>query len=137
MILADVMDEIATRLRTIPALAGRTFAYPPGSVRPPAAVVSYPENYEYGYTGARGADRIRPLPVVIVVGKPTDRGARDALSDYVDGAGAKSVKAVLESGTYTALHVVTVERVEFDTITIGQTDYLAAMFDLDIVGPGG
>jgi hypothetical protein len=54
----------------------------------------------------------------------------------VDGSGASSVKAVLESGTYTAFEAVRVTGGEFDTVTIGGTDYLAVAFDLDIVGRG-
>jgi hypothetical protein len=31
---------------------------------------------------------------------------------------------------------VRVTRAEFDVVTIGGTDYLAALFDLDIIGDG-
>jgi hypothetical protein len=55
---------------------------------------------------------------------------------YCAGSGASSIKAVLEAGTYTAFDTVRVARVEFDVLTIGGTDYLAALFDLDIIGDG-
>jgi hypothetical protein len=97
MNLADVMDAVGDRLDTIAGL--RVFAYPPGSVTPPAAVVSYPEGIEFDATYGRGSDRMT-LPVVVVVGKASDRAARDKLGAYCDGSGASSVKAVLESGEY-------------------------------------
>lgn len=133
MNLADVMDAIADRVDTIGGL--RVHNHPPGKVTPPAAVVAYPETYTYDATYGRGMDRLT-LPLVLVVGKATDRSARDELGAYVDGAGARSVKTVLEGGTYTAFHTVRVTGVDFDVVTIGGTDYLAALFDLDIAGSG-
>lgn len=136
MILKDVMDELAARLNTVPSLTGRVYAYAPGSVRAPAAVVAYPEQIIYDFTGRRGADRIRPLPIVVMVGRPTEKSARDAASAYLSGAGAESIKAVVESGTYLAFHTVRVESADLDVVKMGGSDYLAAMFDLDIVGSG-
>lgn len=133
MNLADVMQAVSDRLDTIDGL--RCFAYPPGTVSPPAAVVSYPDTYTYDETYGRGMDRLK-LPVVVVVGKVSDRSARNQLGAYVDGSGAASVKAVLESGTYTAFDSVRVESVEFDVVTIAGTDYMAGLFTLDIAGSG-
>lgn len=133
MDLATVMDQISARLDTIAGL--RCFAYPPGSVTPPAAIVTYPDTYTYDQTYGRGMDRMT-LPVVVVVGKATDRTARDRLGAYCDGSGTSSVKTVLESGTYTAFDDVRVTGAEFDVYTLGGTDYLAAIFDCDIAGSG-
>ena len=131
--LADVMDEIATQLDTITGL--RVFAYPPDALHPPAAVVSYPDAYTFDGTYVRGMDRMS-LPVVVVVGKVSDRASRDELGAYADGSGSASVKAVVEAGTYTAFGTVRVESVEFDVVTIAGIDYMAALFTLDIVGTG-
>ena len=133
MNLADVMDEVAAALGTITGL--RVHAHPPGQVHPPAAVVSYPETYTFDGTYGRGMDRLT-LPVVVVVGKASDRGARDALAAYADGSGARSVKAVVEAGTYTACDTAVVTGAEFDVVTIGGQDYLAALFTVDITGQG-
>lgn len=133
MNLASVMDEVATKLGTITGL--RVFAYPPPAVTPPAAVVSYPDSYTYDETYGRGMDRLM-LPVVVVVGKATDRTARDAIATYVNGSGTGSVKAGLETGPYTAFHTLRVVSVEFDVVTIAGTEYLAGLFDLDITGQG-
>jgi hypothetical protein len=133
MIVEDVMDEVADQLDTIAGL--RVFAFPPDSLTPPAAIVSYPDEIVYDATYGRGMDRLT-LPVVVVVGRLSDRATKGLLTDYTDGTGGGSIKAVVEAGTYTAFDTVRVTRAEFDAIRIGSTDYLAGMFDLDVAGQG-
>jgi hypothetical protein len=133
MNLAAVMQAVADRLDTIAGL--RCFAYPEAALTPPGAVVLYPERIAFDGAYQRGQDRAT-LPVLVVVGKVSDRSARDQIGVYCDGSGAASVKQVLESGTYTAFDVVTVTAVDFDVVTLASTDYLAANFTLDIVGKG-
>lgn len=133
MNLANVMDEVSAQLDTIDGL--RCFAYPPPTLSPPAAVVSYPDEYTFDETYGRGMDRLK-LPVVVVVGRPVERTTRDRLGAYCDGSGPSSVKSVLESGTYTAFDTVRVEGIEFDAVDIGGVAYMAAMFTLDIAGSG-
>jgi hypothetical protein len=133
MRLGEVMDAIATRLDSVVGL--RCFSYPPGTITPPAAIVSYPESITFDETYGRGMDRLS-LPVVVVVGRPTDRSTRDHLGAYCDGTGAASIKAVLESGTYEAFDTVRVEGVDLDVVSIGGQDYMAALFTLDIAGQG-
>jgi hypothetical protein len=134
MNLGDVMDAVGDRLDTIEDL--RVFAHPPPKIYPPAAWVAYPEGYVYDATYGRGMDRITNLGVVVVVGKVSDRSARDRISAYADGSGARSVKAVLESGTYTAFDTIRVVDVTFDVLTVAADDYLGALFTLDIAGQG-
>ena len=134
MDLAAVMDDLAGTLEdTITDL--RVYASPPGSVQPPAAIVSYPERIAFDETYARGMDRIT-LPVVVVVGRPTDRSTRDTMAAYCAGSGDSSIKAALEGGTYSACDTVRVASAEFDVVTIGAVDYLAATFSIDITGSG-
>lgn len=133
MILGDVMDQLATALGTISGL--RVFPYPPDSLNPPAAVVSYPDTLTFDETYGRGMDRIS-IPVVVVVGRVSDRASRDQLSAYCNGSGDSSIKAALESSTYTACSTVRAASVDFDVVTIGGTDYMAALFTLDISGSG-
>jgi hypothetical protein len=134
MDLNDVADEITARLDTIAGL--RCFGYPPASIVPPAAVVSYPEAVQFDETYGRGMDRIPSWPVVVVVGKATDRTARDRVYEYASATGASSVKAVLESGTYTAFDELRVVSCSFDVVTIASVDYISALFTLDLAGPG-
>jgi hypothetical protein len=99
--LADVMQAVSDRLDTIAGL--RCFAHPPGTVTPPAAVVSYPDKYTFDETYGRGMDRIT-LPVVVwSAGKVSDRSARDQLGRLLrrvrrlvgqGGAGVRHVHGV-------------------------------------------
>jgi hypothetical protein len=134
MNLADVMDQVAARANTIPDL--RVSAWPPGTIPAPGAWIAYPEGYDYDATHGRGMDRIPDLPLIVVVGKASDRAARNQLAEYVNGAGPRSIKAVLESGTYTAFDTLRVTSVDFDILTRGGSNYLAALFTLDIAGRG-
>lgn len=94
MNLADVMDQIGDRIDTIDGL--RVYRYPPDNVQVPAAVVTYPEDYTFDATYGRGMDRLT-LPVIVMVGRVSDRKSRDQLAAYCDGSGEKSLKAAIES----------------------------------------
>lgn len=134
MNLGDVMDQVAERLGTIPDL--RAYAYKPDTITPPAAWIGYPAGYTYDATYGRGMDRITDLGVVVVVGKGNAPTTRDLVTQYTDGSGPKSFKQVLESGRYNAFHTLRVTEVVFDDWKIGNIDYLAALFTLDITGQG-
>lgn len=132
MDLNNVVDELVTRLQTITAL--RVHAEPPGTVSPPAAVISWPE-VSYDGTYGRGMDALT-LPLVLVVGKASDRIARKTVNAYVNGSGARSIKAVLEAGTYTSFDVIRVASARFEVDSIGGIEFLAAVFSLEITGQG-
>jgi hypothetical protein len=134
MDMGAVMQELADRLDTIEKL--RVFGHPPDKPpSAPAAVVTYPGvlTYDGGY--GRGMDMMDPS-IVALVGKVSDRTARDRIAKYCAGSGASSFKEVLESGEYETFDSVRVKQVEFDTIAIGAVEYLSATFTLDIVGRG-
>lgn len=133
MNLANVMQELAERLDTIAGL--RVHGHPPDKISTPAAVVTYPDTYNYDETYARGMDRLE-LPVVVLVGKVHLLSARNTIGAYADGAGAKSVKAVLEAGTYTQFDTVRVTGVTFDIVEVAGVEYLGATFTVDITGQG-
>lgn len=137
MILGDVMDEIAERLKLAPSLAGRTYAWPIATVTPPAAIVTYPTDGTFDATYGRGMDTMTGV-VVVVVGRPTERQTRDLLTRYLDGSGAESVKALLDGDgeDYASCDGVRVADWDVDVYTIGGTDYLTAVFSLDIAGQG-
>jgi hypothetical protein len=133
VIITDVMAAIRSRLGTISGL--RVQESPAAAVVPPAAGVGLPTDYTFDETYGRGYDRLS-LPVEILIGRASDRGAHKDLSAYVDGSGSKSIKAVLESGTYTAFDTLIVKSVEFSIYTLSATDYLSAMFTVDVFGKG-
>lgn len=136
MDLAAVMDEIGASVRGVQGLSGRTYAYPPPTVTGLAGIVSYPDKIDYDQTYGRGMDKITDLPVLIVVGQATDRGARDRVAQYAAGSGALSVKAAIEAGPHTSFNDVQVKSCEFDVVSIAAIDYICAMFRMDIAGQG-
>lgn len=133
MNLNDVMDQIGVQLDTISGL--RVYDYPADHVTPPAAIVAYPDEVVFDETYGRGMDRIT-LPVVVIIGRQSDRSARDRLTLYASGSGASSIKATVEGGTYTAMDTVRVIRAEFDVVSVAGVEYVGALFDLDIAGQG-
>lgn len=133
MNLADVMDEVGAAAETITGL--RVAPYWADRVTPPAAVIAWPDRYDYDATFGRGADRLT-LPLIVLVGRVDQRTARDALAAYADGSGARSIKAAVEAGTYTACDSVRVQDCEFSVITVAAVEYLAGTFALDIIGTG-
>lgn len=134
MDLEQVMDEVAGRLKQIPDFLSVS-PHPADSVTVPAAVVGYPE-VEFHTTYARGSDRMT-LPIWVLVGRVSEQAARAKMAPWLSGSGSRAVLAVLEASGYTSLDSLTVQRAVPDTITVGTTDYLAAMFECDIIGQGG
>lgn len=132
VIVAKVMDDIGKRLDTIPGL--RVLPYEADSVNPPCALVSLPA--EIGYqTYQRGMDKMG-IEVTILVSAVSDRVRRDQIAPYGDGAGPKSIKQVLETGTYTAFDIIYVSKGMFDVVNVEGQKYLAALFACIIQGSG-
>jgi hypothetical protein len=134
MNLANVMDELGVALENVAGL--RVLPYSADRITPPAAIVGWPDPIAYDTTMVRGGDTVT-MPLFVVVGKIDARSARDRLAIYLDGAGAASIKAVVESGTYTAFDSVRVQEARVDGISVAGTEYLGAIFQLHIIGPGG
>ncbi len=136
MILGDVVQEITDKLATISGL--RAYTHRRESIEPPVAFPDLPEVINYDLTFRRGSDRIT-IPVNVLVGKVFTRAAHDAIWAYVNGSGAKSIKAKLDStetNTYTSCDSVRVESVEFAIFPVAAVNYLAATFNVDIAGSG-
>lgn len=130
--LPAVMDGLGAALGT---LFARVFDYPPDSVSPPAAIVGYPTVWSYDATYRRGRDTA-VFPVTVVVGKVSDRASRDVLAPYVTGDGASSVKVAIEADRTLggAAGSCSVRGAEFATVTIAAVEYLAASFDVEVIG---
>lgn len=135
MNLDDVANELRAALTTIDGLNVPEWGVQ--RITPPAAVVALPERIDYDATYSRGADRIEDWVVLVLVARPADPEARKAIAEYADGSGPRSVKAAIEAYAFTACDSVTVTSAEFDPVTYAGTEYLAAMFHLDITGRGG
>jgi hypothetical protein len=133
MILIDVMDEIGTALKTINSL--RVHSYTEQRVQPPQAMVNLPQTYSFDSTMGRGSDDIR-LPVVVYVGRFDAESSRNAIAQYVDGRGGKSVKEAIEKHECDAYDFAHVMDVQFIISTVSGTEYLAATFRVRVVGKG-
>lgn len=126
--LNTVMDALGTALGSVTNL--RVYDYQADAIAVPAAVVGLPDELTYDNTMARGTDAAT-FPVHLMVGKVSDRAARDKLAGYCDGTGAASVsvKAALDALKPAAR----VQSVSFGTVTVGGIEYLAATFEVHYV----
>lgn len=127
-----VAQELSDRLGTI--LNGRSTPFAPDTIAPPAGYVfgpetTYHQSYQNGLTRAK-------LSVTVAVARTPLSAAWKALAGYISDTGETSVKACLESGTYTAFDTIVVTRAVVGDVTIGDVTYKGAQFDLDITGSG-
>ena len=130
--LNAVMDAIGARLLGVTGL--RVYDYAADGAAPPAAIVALPETVEYDTVAGRGADRV-VIPVTVLVGRVSDRAARDQLAQYVSGTGASSVKTAIEGGTGDlggVAHTVRVTGARIEVVTIQAVEYLGASFDVEV-----
>lgn len=136
MNLDDVANEVRTALDTIAGLHVPEWGVQRLSSLP-AGLVTLPEQITYDATYGRGADQITGMGVIILVPHPSKPEARRSIAVYADGSGPKSVKAAVEAYAYTSCDSLRVASAEFDVASYAGTEYLAAMFHLDITGQGG
>lgn len=131
--LSAVMDGLGVRLATIPGL--RVKDYPADSAAPPAAIVSWPTVLEFDSTMGRGIDRC-VIPVLVLVGRVSDRASRDALALYLAGTGASSIKAAVEAdkslgGAAQSVRVMGGSP-PAEEVMIGAVSYLGARLDVEV-----
>jgi hypothetical protein len=126
-----VMDGLGARLATIAGL--RVFDYLADAIAPPAAVVAVEEIF-YDQTMMRGSDSGRFL-IHVMVGRASERAARDALDPYLAGFGERSVKRAVEDGgtLIGAWDSVRVESATVSVMTVGAVDYLTATYVVDVI----
>jgi hypothetical protein len=134
MRLNEVMDEAAAVLARISGL--RVFAYPAAEVTPPAGYVSYPQSINFDQAYQRGEDGFTDLPMVLLVGEPTEPRTRDTVAAWASGDGPQSVKRAMEEHSWRSCDDLTVTSCEFDVEMIAGVPYLAAMFKATVVGQG-
>lgn len=130
--LNAAMDGLGVRLATISGLEVKD--YNADAVYPPAAVITLPEIIEYDESMGRGTDRCT-IPVWVFVGKISERSARDALAAYMSGTGSSSIKSAIEadSDLAGAAHTCRVMTAEPIAATVGGVEYLAAIFNVEVV----
>lgn len=132
--LVAVMDAIGVRLATITGL--RVADYAADSVNPPQAIVSLPTTVEYDVVAGRGADRT-VIPIMVLVGRVSDRTARDLMARYLSGTGAYSVKTAVEAAGSDLGGAAQSVRVTLamppDIVTVSAVEYLGCSFDVEVI----
>ena len=129
-------EELAGKLGAIEGL--RAFGYPVARLPFPGAIVGLPDEITFDQTYGRGSDRLT-VPVWVMVARSDERAAALALMSYLDGSGAKSVKAALDStndNVYTECDEVTVTTAVPGTYTYNGVDAFGAEFTVDVTGQG-
>lgn len=125
MNLATVADQLAAAIQTVPDLADRTFAYPVATVGSlPCAVVSLPDTISWGHP-----EQLVAFPVMLLVGRPTDRTARDRVLQYL-----QAIKTAVDNGTYTACDAAFCESAVVDMVAISGTEYLSLTITVSVAG---
>jgi hypothetical protein len=127
--LSAVMLALAARLDTVPGL--NVYTGWPDKVVSPAVIVAFPESVTYDTTYRRGADTF-DIPVVLAL--RMDPAELADVSPYVTGAGASSVKAVLESGAYSGFGKPHVRDAQFDVAPFAGKRHLVAVFGVTVTG---
>jgi len=137
MNLLGVMVEIGQVLGGMDSVTPYVGA--PARVDPPdlgaAVIVPLPEEIVYDGTYGRGMDTITQ-PILFLLPRPTELATHQRIAKYADGAGADSVKAVLEGASWTTCDGVRVGRGVFDAVSYAGVKYLAVEFDVEIWGSG-
>lgn len=135
MNIFDVMREIADKMRTIPKFG--VYDFSADSVTVPCAVVALPEAITFDQTYGRGTDRAR-LEIMVLESRLSDRSSSVRIVEYAQAEGSRSIKARVDSefAEYSSCDDVHVVSCEFDIVRISGIDYLAAIFTVEIEGPG-
>jgi len=136
MDIKAVREEIGVKLGAIAGL--RVFHYSVDKIPPPGAIVGLPELIDFDESYDRGSDKFT-LPLWVMVARADARAAEAELSAYLNGSGAKSVKAAVDDtnvNTYTSCDTVTVTTGVPGSYTSGGVDMLGVEFTLDITGSG-
>jgi hypothetical protein len=135
--LADVYTEIENRLKTIPKLN-----VPPieaETITPDAVLWSLPEKRDYQGAYGGGMEEFT-IELTVCISKNSMRGATQKALEYSDPEGARSIRQAINSTPakpYASCDEVTVQESQFDTVRVGETDYVGVIFAVQVAGSGG
>lgn len=135
MIVLDVMQELESRLRSIPKM--NTYDHVPDAPAVPCGLVALPDRIMFDKTYGRGSDAM-DLEVTVLIGRTPINAASRNITRYADPTGEHSVKWALEKDMdgYQSCDDVQVVTAAFDIVRHGQVDYLACIFSVHIEGSG-
>lgn len=131
MNLKDIYAEIESKLAGISGLQVNTV----GTTSPnaPAMQLSVPTAIEYDQAYGNALTRVE-LNLIVVVSKTSAVDTTQLLLEVTSSEGPRSIKAVLESATYTTLDSLRVAEVsDIDgSLVIGGVSYLHANLTIEI-----
>lgn len=141
-----VATELASKLDSMDTPADmrelHVHEFDADSIVTPGAFVSLPDTIDFGQSyagyGGVGAEKMS-LDVMIMVGRLSDRIANKEIKAYASATGPLSVRNALDSSgynTYESCDEVTVMGVSFVEANVSGVSYLAAVFRVEIEGPG-
>lgn len=128
--VANVMEQMALRAVS-QGIVTRAYGWPVETVQPPCFISAYPDNITYDYTFGRASDRAN-FKAYIVVGKPTERTARDAISAYVAGS-PSGIKDALDGNLNGSCQTARVTDAQIEEVNIGGVAYLALALTIDVI----
>jgi hypothetical protein len=135
MNLDTAIKELGTAAGTISGL--RVYPWAAKAVTPPGLIFALPQDITPNETYARGGMRIKDLPAILLVGAAASRTSLAALSAYCAGSGAKSLVTAWQNyAGYTQIQAINIPQIELVEAKLAGTDYLAAIFHLDVIGSG-
>jgi hypothetical protein len=129
--VTSIRDGLATRLASISGL--RTSATIPDDPKPPIAIVMAP-TITYDTSFGRGMDTYS-FPVMVIVGRVSERTAQAQLDAVCNPVGAASVKAAIHSDPTlgsSCQNARVTEMTNYGSVTIGDVEYLSAEFTVQV-----
>ena len=128
--ISRIAAALADALRTIDGL--RVYETQPDNFAAPCAIVSVDA---IDYHGAFQMGLITTAFKVVVISARADaRLAIEALEDYLNPAGQRSVRAAIEADVTlgdTVASALVIRAAAFQTITVGDVTYLGVEFDIE------
>lgn len=131
--ITDIRAGLATNLATIAGLRTLPSGTIPDNVNPPYAIIT-PTSIEY-HRAFTNALSTYTFTVTVIVGRASERTGQRNLDAYCSPTGTSSIRGAVESdrtlGGKVYDTVVTSMR-NYGNSVIGETNYLAAEFDLTV-----
>jgi hypothetical protein len=131
--ISAIRSGLATQLATITGLRTNSTGTIPDNVNPPYAIVQISTvDYHKAFNNALNTYN---FVVTVVVGRVDERTAQRSLDTYCTPSGASSIRGAIEAnrtlGGVVFDTIVTGMR-NYGSVTIGDTNYLAAEFDIAV-----
>jgi hypothetical protein len=129
---SDIRAGLAANIGAISGL--RTYSFIPDVINPPVAIAG-PASVEYDAAFNRGHDNLL-WDVIVIVSRDSERAAQDALDTYCDATAATGIKTAVESDPTlggTVINARVTDMTSYQSLAVGETQYLAATFRISIL----